>query len=301
MKRFLSMLLVAMLLVGALSTAAFAATTEDRTAEYTFKVSGNCATYQFQIVADAPVKITDITGSAGLMINKANGKVAYLGDGQNNIDVDATVTVTVVLPAGSECGDYKVSATGRNAYKVVFNEDGSAAPLEKAEITVKGGGTPFEHNFTDWKETTPAEDCLHKGVETGTCSYCGVTTTRDGSAGPHDLSDEWKFNDDDHWHVCKHHEDHKEDVAAHTLKWTVVKDPTYTEPGLKKGECTVCAYETEDDIPKLTPPGDDDDDDDDVVDMGDITPYGLYNSMIAVVVVAMLSVVALVFKRKTSN
>ena len=270
MKGFLSFLLVAMLLVGCMSTAAFAATTADRTTEVTLSVSGNCATYQFQILADAPVEITNITGSSGLMINKANGMVAYLGDGQTNIDVAASVTVTVKLPAGSECGDYSVYATGNNAYSVKLDDEGNvvAGELIPAAISVSGGSASFSHENDGWEN----DETNHWHV----CKHCDETY---GNAA-HQLQD--KADDAWTWKECE--------CGYATEKQAKPTEPKPTDPQPTDPTPTE---------PKPTEPSNSGKDE--VADTGDATPYGLFNSMIAVVVLAMVSTVVFVFKRKTAK
>ena len=292
MKRIISLMLVAMLLVGCLSTVAFAAG-EERTATVSYTISGHFMNLSGEVVAEGPLVITAISGVTG---NPANGVFKWAD--AVNADQNVTVKVTVKLPAGEKCGDYSVKFSGSTKIGV-FDENGSMTHTEKTGDFSGTKSVSFEHSWGEWVLTTPAEDCQHKNVYTATCDICGATKTMEDGIGEHSHGAEWKYNDDAHWHECACGD--VADKAAHTMKWTVVKDPTYTAEGLKKGECTVCDYEDEKPIPKLEKEPEDDDDEDDVVDMGDITPYGFYNTMIAVVVVAMVSAVVLVFKRKTAK
>lgn len=91
------------------------------------------------------------------------------------------------------------------------------------KITVKGDDSQeCEHSYT-W-EITKEATCTEKGVETGTCSKCGETTTRDISELGHDFTD-----------------------------WAVEKEATETEVGKEVRTCQRknCGVTERRDIPKL--------------------------------------------------
>lgn len=56
----------------------------------------------------------------------------------------------------------------------------------------------------------------------------------------HNYGTAWKSDADNHWHECPCGD--RKDVAAHSFKWVIDKEPTATRKGSKHEECTVCGY-----------------------------------------------------------
>ena len=56
----------------------------------------------------------------------------------------------------------------------------------------------------------------------------------------HNHGADWKSDADNHWHECPCGD--RKDVAAHSFKWVIDKEPTATRKGSKHEECTVCGY-----------------------------------------------------------
>lgn len=56
----------------------------------------------------------------------------------------------------------------------------------------------------------------------------------------HNHGKDWKSDADNHWHECPCGD--RKDVAAHSFKWVIDKEPTATRKGSKHEECTVCGY-----------------------------------------------------------
>ena len=56
----------------------------------------------------------------------------------------------------------------------------------------------------------------------------------------HNHGTAWKSDADNHWHECPCGD--RKDVAAHSFKWVIDKEPTATRKGSKHEECTVCGY-----------------------------------------------------------
>ena len=56
----------------------------------------------------------------------------------------------------------------------------------------------------------------------------------------HSYGTVWKYDETNHWHECACGD--ISEKAEHTFKWTVDKEATATEKGLKHEECTVCGY-----------------------------------------------------------
>lgn len=56
----------------------------------------------------------------------------------------------------------------------------------------------------------------------------------------HNHGTAWKSDADNHWHECPCGD--RKDIAAHSFKWVIDKEPTATRKGSKHEECTVCGY-----------------------------------------------------------
>lgn len=56
----------------------------------------------------------------------------------------------------------------------------------------------------------------------------------------HNYGTAWKSDADNHWHECPCGD--RKDIAAHSFKWVIDKEPTATRKGCKHEECTVCGY-----------------------------------------------------------
>ena len=56
----------------------------------------------------------------------------------------------------------------------------------------------------------------------------------------HNHGTAWKSDAGNHWHECPCGD--RKDIAAHSFKWVIDKEPTVTRKGSKHEECTVCGY-----------------------------------------------------------
>ena len=56
----------------------------------------------------------------------------------------------------------------------------------------------------------------------------------------HNHGTAWKSDADNHWHECPCGD--RKDIAAHSFKWVIDKEPTATRKGSKHEECTACGY-----------------------------------------------------------
>lgn len=166
MKRILSMMLVAMLLVGCLSTVAFAA--ETKSGSCTFTVTGNFANFSGTVNKTAGMVITSITSADGVVGNPSTGVVGYAAG--SNADRTIKFTVHYEVPAGATCGTYSVSAS-ISAKKAIYKEDGvTPNGTEATKSSVSGGGSiTVDHEWGSWSVTTPAT-CHSDGVETRVCA-----------------------------------------------------------------------------------------------------------------------------------
>ena len=363
MKRFISILLVSMLLVGCLSTVAFAESTE-KTGSATFTVKGEFVNFSGTVSAKSPLVITEIVGITG---NPANGMVAWAGSDNNYKEI--SFTVKFKLPAGATCGTYGVSASIA-AKKNVYDDAGVKTGTEPTSASVSGGGsitidhiwdngvvqTPAtcgvdgvmlytctvcghtktetipatgNHTWGAWTETE-APSCTKEGSKERVCSVCNAVETQPIAKLPHDHKT-LKYDENGHWHECDCGD--KTPVEAHDLK--IEKNDTHHWE-----ICSVCGYKTAEvahnlewkynndqhwkvceDCGYMTAPEDHDHDangkcecghtkstggggssgNDPVPDMGDATPYGTYNMMVAAVVITLFGTVALVEKRKNAK
>ena len=71
----------------------------------------------------------------------------------------------------------------------------------------------------------------------------GDETTGGNGTHTHTYSEQWAYNDTDHWHVCTGAEcDEVKDKAAHTWdNGKIIAEPTCTAKGEKTYTCTVCS------------------------------------------------------------
>lgn len=285
MKRFLSVLLVAILIVTSLSTVAFAAT-EVKTGDvksFTVNVSGDeFGNYGIQLSTDAGLNITGISGD--VTSNLSNGKVAWASS--SNVS-SHSFTVTVEVTA-TEPGTYNVYASVLKATKFVGVEN-DIDDIEDGWIaaSVSANGASFEitepeceHSWSDWTVVKEA-DCINDGLKTRTCSECDEVEEIVIPAKGH--SSKWAYDENGHWHVCSvcgHTIDEKE---AHTME----KEWDYAS-GKYHHYCSEgCGYEYYKSAGGPIDPNE--------PETGDITP------MFAAAVVAMIAMVAAVvylFKRK---
>lgn len=287
MKRFLSLMIIAMLLVGCLSTAAFAE--GERTATISFTIGGaEFSSFGGTISVSAPATITGIGGG---VVGGPTGRVAFANMASNVSGVSVTVNVSV--PA-NYCGSISASFSQEEAKQMQFDENGVFTGSYNNVSLSGGGSTTFAHAYGEWTET-PGANCVTAGTKTATCSICGHVATEAGPVGDHVYKTVWAFDADNHWHECEYC-NAVADTEAHTWgNWVTDKEPTYTEVGQQHCDCTKCGATKTEEIPKKVKPVNPDLP---VPPMGDVTPYGMYNAMVATLIV-MFGVAMLVIKRKS--
>ena len=59
---------------------------------------------------------------------------------------------------------------------------------------------------------------------------------------PHEYSQQWSWDDAHHWRECACGA--RGDISYHEYEWTVDKEPTAAETGIRHGKCKVCGRET---------------------------------------------------------
>ena len=119
-----------------------------------------------------------------------------------------------------------------------FSYDG----LEIAKIMGNGKAEVISEGF---EVSTP--DMSVPGKKTVTVTYGNKTDSYEINVTDHSYGDSWVTDETSHWHECSicHL---KKDVATHTAKdWTIEKDATYYEDGIKVKKCDICSsvFETE--------------------------------------------------------
>ena len=149
------------------------------------------------------------------------------------------------------CGEKQTESIDKVAHKwgewkvtkeATCTEDGertrtcSVCQEEQKETIVKTG-----HSFGEWV-VTKEPTCVDEGERTRSCSACGEKETEVIPAtGKHTYGDEWKSDEDGHWHECTVCGVHSE-KENHTYEWVIDKKATETEAGVKHEECSVCHH-----------------------------------------------------------
>lgn len=90
---------------------------------------------------------------------------------------------------------------------------------------------------------------------TKTCQTCGYVVHTVDAGDDHVCIpvDNWSFDDNNHWHICKDC-NKKCNEAAHDIDWVIDVEATATTDGLRHGKCKVCGYVKQEVITKPTTP-----------------------------------------------
>ena len=272
MKRFLSILLVALLIMAMLPVGVFAANgsakitinesknvTAGQEVTLTVKITGDFAGYKLYMKADSGLTITAINGGKGHTINMGKNNVVVWASENNYIGEGHTFTVTVKVADDAAPGEYKVYTEVKSASMVIpveeDTEDGIVDGLVDVKMT-NGSATltvVCDHVWGEWKQTK-APDCNNVGKEERACSKCGATETRDVDKTQHSWSD-WTVTEQPTCakegvetrtcSICGEKETRKVDKLQHAWgEWTQTKAPTCKEEGVETRTCSACG-ETE--------------------------------------------------------
>lgn len=291
MKKVLSFLLVAMLIVTCFATMASAAgaasayvsssqtVVPGQTVTLNVGVSGDeFANYEMNIGLSEGLTLVSIDG----IVNYGN-KVAWA----SNANVTSHgFTVTVKVADDAQPGNYYVSAN----LTLISDKD-------LVDLSYSNGGATLtivcNHKWDKGVED-PKATCTEDGVITYTCELCGETKTETKAALGHNLKTSETYECKDHdYHIhtvtktctrCDYKTTDSED-EIHTLEVYEFKAPTAEESGYKKEKCDFCGYQRYTEFEPNTPPP-----------TGDITT--VLSTGAAAIFVSMMSVVALVVKRK---
>jgi len=227
MKKFVIFLLVAMLMVASLGTAA-AAEVPGTTVTIPVTMSGEFANYLVTINADAGLTIQSVTGASTSVISSATSAKANWAAASNV--TTHTINVTVYIDPAIAPGNYYVTATVNRASKVIDvaedTADGIADGLTATTVSASGGvitieAPACEHSWGEWTVVKPAT-CKEVGQEMRECSVCGEKEYRDIP------------------------------MVAHTWgAWTEVEAASCTKMGKEVRECSVCGEKEYRDVAKL--------------------------------------------------
>lgn len=241
MKKILSLILVAMLLVSSLATVAFAAEStkidaQDKTVEagdeFTIVVSMTPAVinaFEIEMEVDPELTLTGVEYAGlkgGFDSTKNYDKVIFWSS--DNQTAENLFTLKVKIAEDAKPGEYYINLSG-----FVSNNDVDLdSTFGKAVITIEEPETEHTHTWGEWKVTTTAT-CMVEGVETRTCA-CGESETRKTGYGAHKPGAEWVGDGTNHWHICTVCDEPVE-VAAHVHgEWKIEDDKIHSEI------CSIC-------------------------------------------------------------
>ena len=188
----------------------------------------------------------------------------------------------------------------REAFKIKISTIFANNEIITQEVLddVVGHDHSFTNEVVDAKFLKAAATCTEAATYYKSCS-CGIAssdaTFTDGEPLPHNPSDKWTNDDNTHWHVCTTCLEAKSDEAEHTYgEWVVTKEATENRTGKKVKTCTVCGFEVEETVEKVTPATDPANTDDNA------TETGCASSVLGIgaVLVATLGMGAALLKKK---
>lgn|GEM_PF-5365033 len=129
------------------------------------------------------------------------------------------------------------------SYESVIYCDRCHEELERETIELEALG----HDYGEWKTTKPAT-CFETGSESRYCSHdISHVETREIAKLEH-VTGALIYNDTHHYHECENCHQHI-DEELHDLTYTVTKEATCVDTGIRHGECTKCDYECDISIP----------------------------------------------------
>ena len=302
MKRFISTMLAAILVIACLAGTVLAAdtatisgstdtTVAGGTAKVTFSITeADFASYSVKLSYDKEVLaltgVSKVGGSGMLDYSAETGKVAYAYS-KNETVSGGLFTATFDVSADAKPGEYPVEITVSHVSEA--NLDGLTISAVNGKVIIEEPVCDHNWVLVDSKEST----CIEQGYEKYECSKCGETKTVTLDYADHILTG-WLYDDEDykkgHWHectVCGEIFDHGEHGD---WQYDILKEPTKEEDGLKKITCGTCGWYYTQKIDK--------DLDDGGVPGNDITPV-IALSVTSVITLAGTSLY--VFKRKNAK
>lgn len=219
MRKFLSMVLVTVLLISCMTLAAFASNPGD-TVTVTYSVSGNpgFVTYGAQISWADGLKLTGITegsltaGKGAFSGNPGNGKVGFFSMGDAITGDGVLFTATFEIDKDAEPGDYNVS--------VSLDESATSGESGLVSISISGD---------KGKITVDKPECKHENTEI--INKKDATCTEEGNTGDtycNDCNTTIAYGD-------------KIPAKGHSYEISGAKEATCKEEGYTGDKhCTVC-------------------------------------------------------------
>ena len=293
MKRTLSVLLIAILMISSFSITAFAEVESQPGATVTvyLSVTGEAFSGFGGTVSTSGLTIVGFSGVSG---NTGSGKIGWASD--SNVS-SHDFAVTLLVPSTAKPGDrFPVSVGSLSATKDVATEDDTDGILDnRVSVSVSGSGDVVvipevvcDHKWGDWTVYEEAKDCLSKDKLVRECSVCHEKEYKDGDPGAHAWNANWYTNDStNHWHYCDLCDAIKDSAEHSMTPWHNTEKLDANGDVIWDRYCTVCRrYET-----KRVPP--------EVQPWGDATPYGAYNAVLFIAVAFTLCcTTGMIFKRK---
>lgn len=306
MKRFLSTMLAAILVIACLAGTVLAADTATVTGSTYNTVAGGTANVTFSIseadFASYSMKIgydKDVLTLSG--ISKAShentysgmfdysvetGKIAYAHSKDETVS-GALFTASFTVSADAKPGKYPVTITISHVSEASL----TGLTVSSVEGYVVIDEPACDHNYV-LVESVPST-CIKQGYEKYECSKCSDTYTVDLDLAEHQLG-AWVYDEVEykkgHWHVCEVCGQEFDHGEHGDWLYDVLKEPTAEEDGLKQITCGTCGWYYTEKIDK--------DKDDGGMAGNDITPV-IALSITSVITLAGTSLY--VFKRKNAK
>ncbi len=140
----------------------------------------------------------------------------------------------------TECGYIQSAASHEHIYSTDWSSDGI---YHWHKCSVNGCNEVKDKAEHEWDNgiVTKQPTCTEEGEKINTCTICAATKTETVVAAGHTFSDEWKSNENRHWHECTVCGGVSEKVEHEWDNGIITKQPTCTEAGEKTNTCTICA------------------------------------------------------------
>lgn len=233
--------------------------------------NANCNIYvdSAEKVSTVRNNTTGLTADSGIVLVVNDGTVKM---GETGFDSVTKENHYAEWYEDSECKGKKVTTpkAGKTYYAKWIEKEAQELSFKKDAVTVhaneKTVTNPIKHTEGDGSVTykSDKENVATVDAATGKVTIVGAGTAtitataaetgnyKKASASyeltvtPHEFSDKWSFDENNHWRKCTVDGcDVKSDFAEHKFQWVVDKKATTTEKGSKHEECTVCGYEKE--------------------------------------------------------
>ena len=175
-------------------------------------------------------------------------------EGSWDSQTNSTVTATAPTVGNKYIAEWKAKADQEISFDmgdvtVHANEKAVTNPIKHTKgdgfVTYKSD----KENVATVDATTGEVTIVGAGTATITATAAETGDYKDASASydltvtQHEFSDQWLFDENNHWHKCIVNGcDAKSGSADHEFQWVVDKEATTTEKGSKHEECTVCGY-----------------------------------------------------------